>query len=270
MSDVYFVRMREMLDGYYDSYRDAFTLAELSGYPVIWLNEIDPDSDHTYILSPLNGSWTHGWENPKARIILWDLEWRLETGAHEWGKSLLTVPPGVSEVWASDKWYAGQIGARYVPLGSHPGLVQTEAPAQDHFDIAPLSCQSQDGGRQHMMDLLMQKGLAIAPNAWNPERDKILKNTTAMLHIHQWRGVRTVAPLRYAMAAAYGIPLIAEQVENRDIFDNIVLFTDYDAMPEYVATMTRRYQAELRERGQTLHELLCGEYSFRNCVERAL
>ena len=121
-----------------------------------------------------------------------------------------------------------------------------------------------------MLDLLFQKGLVIAPNAWNPERDKILKNTTAMLHVHQWRGVRTVAPLRYAMAAAYGMALIAEQVEARDIFDGVVLFCEYDAMPDYVATMTRRWQAELKERGQALHELLCGDYSFRNCVERAL
>lgn len=270
MSDVYFVKMREMLDGYYDSYRDLFRIAELSGYPVIWLNEIDPDSDNTYILSPLNGSWTHGWQNPKARIILLDLEWRLSSGGHTWDVNELVIPPGVSEVWACDKWYADIIGAKYMPLGSHPGLVEDNRPAESHFDVAPLSCQSQDGGRQHMMDLLTKEGVTITPNAWNPDRDALLKSTTAMLQVHQWRSIRTLAPLRVAIAAAYGLPLISEQVEDRGMFDGIVLFTSYDAMPAYAKTMTERYQGELKERGQTLHELLCVEHSFRKCVEAAL
>ena len=270
MSNVYFVRMREMLDGYYDSYSDAFRLAELSGYPVIWLNEIDPASDNTYILSPLNGSWNHGWQNPKARMILLDLEWRLSSGGHTWDKNELVVPPGVAEVWTSDPWYAGIVGAKYVPLGSHPGLAEDTAPSAEHFDVAPLSCQSQDGGRQHMMDLLMKQGVSIAPNAWNPDRDAMLKNTTAMLHIHQWRKVRTIAPLRFAIAAAYGLPLISEQVEQRGIFDGVALFTSYDAMPEYVKTLTQRYPERLKEHGQALKELLCVQNSFKACVERAL
>lgn len=275
MSNVYFVRMNEMKDGYYDSYRDAFYLAELSGYPLIWLDEVDPDSDNTYILTPLNGSWQHGWQNPKARLIWWDIEWRLKEDGYQWTSAELDAPPGVSEWWVSDEWYASIIAQRYpavkfVPFGSHAGLVQNEAPSETHFDVATLSCQSQDGGRQHMIDLLNQEGLTLAPNVWNPDRDKILKNTGAMLHIHQWRKVKTIAPLRFAIAAAYGLPLISEQVEHRGMFDNIVLFSEYDAMPAYAKTLTGRYQAELREKGRALHDLLCNEYSFRKCVEAAL
>lgn len=268
MSNVYFVRMREMLDGYYDPYKDYFHIAELSGYPVIWLDEIDPESDNTYILSPLNGSWTHGWQNPKARIILHDLEWRLSEGAYTWDKSELVTPPGVAEVWASDRWYANITGVRYVPLGSHPGLVQSEAPAQDKFDV---SFQAYVWGRRNTLaDRFMEKGLTIAPSKWNPDRDALLKSTTALIHSHQWEGVNTVAPLRYAIAAAYALPLISEQVQDQDIFDGVVLFSDYDALPEYTATMTRRYQGELRERGQALHNLLCVDNSFRSFVEAAL
>lgn len=278
MSNVYFVCMREMLDGYYDGYKDWRRLAELSGYEVIWLDEIDPASDNTYILSPLNGSWENGWEHPKARIILWDLEWRLEKGAHDWGTSLLKTPPGVSEVWASDKWYAGILQERattpvkYVPLGSHPGLVEDNAPTVDPFDV---TFQAYIWGRRNTMaDTVMQQGLTIAPSRWNPDRDALLKNTAAMLHVHQWEKdgiiIKTVAPLRFAIAAAYGLPLISEQVQNRDMFDGVVLFSDYDAMPAYANTLVRRYQAELQERGQALHELLCVENSFRSFVEAAL
>lgn len=268
MSNVYFVRMREMLDGYYDGYRDYFRLAELSGYPVIWLDEIDPQSDNTYILSPLNGSWHNGWESPKARIVLHDLEWRLSEGGHTWDKNELTIPPGVAEVWASDKWYANIIGAKYVPLGSHSGLVEGNPPTADHFDV---TLQAYIWGRRNTLcDNLVKEGLTIAPSKWNPDRDALLKNTTAFLHVHQWEGIATVAPLRFAIAAAYAMPLISEPVQDRDLFDGVVLFCDYDAMPAYAKTLTRRWQAELRERGQALHNLLCVDNSFRSFVEAAL
>lgn len=268
MSNVYFVKMNEMRDGYYDGYRDFFRLAELSGYPVIWFEDVDVESDNTYILSPLNGTWNPGWQNPKARIILFDLEWRLDTGGHDWGKSMLVTPPGVAEVWASDEWYAKVIGAKFIPLGSHPGLVEDNNPAEPHFDIT-LQCYM-SGRRTYIADRMMEQGLTIAPSKWNPDRDALLKSTTAMLHIHQWDAVKTIAPLRFAIAAAYGLPLISEQVEHRGMFDNIVLFSEYDAMPAYAKTLTHRYQAELREKGRALHDLLCNEYSFRKCVEAAL
>lgn len=272
MSDVYFVRMREMLDGYYDAYRDLFRLAELSGYPVIWLDDVDPDSDNTYILSPLNGSWEHGWQNPRARFILLDLEWRLEKGGYEWNQSMLKTPPGVAEVWACDKWYAGITGARYVPLGSHPGLMEAERPSLDHFDVTLLAYVW--GRRNGLADELLKRGLTIAPSKWNPDRDALLKNTTAMIHAHQWEKdgviIKTVAPLRFAIAAAYSLPLISEQVQDRDIFNDVVLFSEFAAMPDYVTTLVKRYAGELKERGQALHQLLCVEHSFRKCIERAL
>ena len=82
--------------------------------------------------------------------------------------------------------------------------------------------------------------------------------------------IATIAPLRFAIAAAYGLPLISEKVENRDIFSEVVLFCNYDAMPDYVSTLVRRYPERLKEYGAALKELLCGELSFRKNVERAL
>lgn len=271
MSEVIFVKMREMLiPDYYMGYADFFRLAELSGYKTIWLNEIDPESDNTYILTPLNGSWHNGWEAPKAQIILADYEWRLKEGAHAWEKADFDIPPGVSRVWAADKWYASIIGAEYVPLGSHAGLVGDNPPDNDTWDCAILSCLSQDGGRQHIFDLMLQAGVTIAPNCWNPARDSVLKSSAVMLHTHQWRNVRTVAPLRYAIAAAYGMPLISEPVEDRSIFDGTVLYCDAAHLPEYVSTLARRYPGMLQEHGLALHELLCHTHSFKKCIEAAL
>lgn len=268
MANVYFVRMPEMRDGIYPGYVDYFRLAELSGYPVIYLEDMQPESDNTYILTPLNGNWMAGWQNPKARIIWHDLEWRVKDSGYQWTAAELATPPGVSEVWASDKWYANVIGAKYVPLGSHPGLVERE-PAGAAHDVAFMAYMG-PGRRNHIAALLEAEGLTVAPSVWNPERDALLKTSACMVHVHQWDNVSTVAPLRFAIAAAYGLPLISEQVQDRDIFENVVLFSDYAALPAYVTTLVRRYGADLQERGAALKELLTGEYSFRKCVEAAL
>ena len=272
MSDAYFVKMRTMLiPHFYDGYRDFFQLAELAGYETIFVDAVDPESDNTYIITPRNGEWNNGWVNPKARIIHWDLEWRLKDGGgYQWEKAEYDDIPGVTEVWASDKWYSGMINAKYVPLGSHPGLVGTEEPEAADYDLAIMACLSEDGGRQHIFDTLLQAGLSIAPNCWNPDRDKVLKSSAVMLHTHQWRKVRTVAPLRYAIAAAYAMPLISEPVEDADIFQDSVLFCEPGQLPEYTANLIRRHEPLLEEHGQMLHELLCHQYSFRNNVEAAL
>lgn len=271
MSNVYFVKTRTMLQAHtYDGYRDYFRLAELSGYATCFINEVDPESDNTYIITPLNGEWNHGWQGtPRAQIILHDLEWRLGESDYAWDKSLLETPPGVSRVWASDKWYAERISAEYVPLGSHAGLVEDNHLNGDGYDVAMLAYLS--GRRQHAAAQLQDKyGLKLAPNAWNPERDAMLKGTTAMVHVHQHDHVATIAPLRFALAAAYGLPLISERVEDADLFRDVVLFAEFADLSDYVNAAVRRHTAELKERGRLLHTLLCEQYSFRKCIEAAL
>src|SRR5690606_2822228 len=101
----------------YDSYQDFWRLVELSGFPTCFVDEIDVDSNNVYIFSPNNGETTNGWPEGRARIIHYQLEW--ETHTNDSGP----LPPGVSEKWTMDKWHAERIGARYVPIGSHPDLV---------------------------------------------------------------------------------------------------------------------------------------------------
>lgn len=271
MSNVIFVKTRTMLQpNTYDGYKDYFRLAELSGYASCFVNEIDPSSDNTYIITPLNGEWNHGWaEKPRAQIILHDLEWRLRESDYKWDESALETPPGVARVWASDKWYAERIGAEYVPLGSHPGLVEDAYLNEGGYDVAMLAYLS--GRRQHAAGQLRDKhGLTLAPNAWNPERDAILKGTTAMVHVHQHDKVATIAPLRFALAAAYKLPLISERVEDADLFKDVVLFAEYGALPEYAAALVRYHALTLTEYGNALHDKLCVSNTFKSFVDTAL
>lgn len=262
---VYFVRPHYE----YDSYSDLMKLIELSGYPLIFYEEIDPSSDNFYILTVLNGEINeNGWgDKPRATICLIDLEWRLKESDYAWSESDLTLPKGVSRVWAADKWYAERIGAQYVPIGSHPGLVGA-ATTDQTFDVAPLSYRT--GRRNKAFGDMQDMGLTLAPNSWSDERDAALKASTCVVHVHQHDRVATVAPLRYAIAAAWHKPLISERVNDRGIFDRAVLYSDFDTIADYTALMVRRYPQLLRDKADELHDKLCVSNSFRSYVEAAL
>lgn len=256
MSNVIFARP----DYEYDSYKDFHRLIEVSGFLMCKIGEIDPASDNIYIITCANGEIYGGWPDARARIILFDLEWRLDPPA--------TPIPGVNEIWAADAWYAQQIGAKYVPLGSHPDLpTATLDSVPSIYDVAMLTYYT--NRRQQMAVWLNEKGIRIAPNGWGMERHNILLQSRAMLHVHQHDGVATVAPQRFALAAAYKMPLISEQVVDKGIFhQSSVLWCDYAHLPKFVSMW--KDDAQAKDRGEALHWLLCEEHSFRKEVEAAL
>ncbi len=256
MSAVIFARPRT----HYDSYTDLYRLITLSGYPLIYCDEIDPASDNTYILTLRNGENEHGWSGDvKARIILYDLEWRLEGDP--------PPIPGVREVWAGDEWYAKQIGARYVTLGSHPelNLVPGEEADKMH-DAIMLSYMT--NRRIQMAVWLQQRGLTLASNAWGEVRHRNLLGSRAMLHVHQHDHVATVAPQRFALAAAYRLPLISESACESGLFKDAVLWSDYGALADFVRDRIRGNG--LADAGEALYQLLCVDHTFKKEVERAL
>lgn len=256
MPDVIFARPRYE----YGSYTDLYKLITLSGYKLIFFDEIDPQSDNTYILTLVNGENNGGYGEAKAHIILWDLEWRLEGDYPRL--------PGVSEVWASDMWYAEKIGARYIPLGSHPGLALTRPNGQGKvYDAAMLSYMTYRRGCT--FDDLISHGVRMAPNGWDSDRDQILHSTKIMLHVHQRDDAHTVAPQRFALAAAYEMPLISEDLWERGVFQHTYVMTsDRAHMAEFVAKW--RDEMRLRDYALALNQLLCHELTFRKCVEAAV
>lgn len=240
----------------YDSYSDMERIIQLSGFEMCKINQIDPASDHTYIITCANGEVYDGWPDCRARIIHYNLEW---------GEYKI---PGVKETWSGDASYAQQIGAKYVPLGSHPDLpTSTLDPVPQIYDVAMLTYYT--NRRTQMAVWLHEQGVRIAPNGWGMERHNALLQSRAMLHVHQHDGVATVAPQRFALAAAYKMPLISEAVADKGVFhQSSVLWCDYG----HLATFCRIWKddAQARDRGEALHYLLCVEHSFRKEVEAAL
>lgn len=247
----------------YESYQDLYSLIELSGFQSAYFDELDPDSDNTYILTIYNGEIESGWPNARARIIFWDNELR---HSHEY-----PTIPGVSEVWASDAWYAQYIGARFVPLASHPGLCIGALTDERWYDVAFLGYNIPRRGT--ILHECEQRGLAVSPtSAWGNDRHKLLTHAKALIHIHQHYEFPTIAPLRTALAAAYHMPVIMETPGDRGVLrSGDVLTADYDYLPDMAALWTRRTpESELAKYGYELWHSLCERLTFRSAIEAAL
>lgn len=264
MSDIVFCHTSHV----YDSYQDFWKLVELSGFPVINVDQLDPQDGRTYIVTPLNGQWQAGWHNPRSKIIHWQLEWHLEQYPH-------TPVAGVSEVWCSDAWQARNINAKYVPMGSHPLLKPTEYPPCDEctkiYDVAYMGYIVPR--RQQIITELDNLGVSrTATGAWGEDRHVYLAHSRAYLHVHQHAHILGVPALRMVVAAAYKLPVISERVEDCGIFSQSYMLTsDYAHLSKFVRyRMDDPHQNKLADFGIALHSLLCWQYPFRKSVEDAL
>lgn len=259
----------------YASYRDLYELIRLSNFPTCYIDEVDPDSDNAYIVTILNGESQNGWRKGRAHIVLYDLEYHLDTDGFY--RQPFVAPPGVDEVWAGDKWYAEQIGARYVPMGSHPGLrTAGDSTSHERYDIAYIGYINGVHRRERIRQQIVERGVKVSPTvAWGEERHRILSNSTAYLHVHQWDNVPTIAPLRMVVAAAYGLPVITETVADAGMFAGFsapILECQYRDIAADVEALVHREQKRhlLAYEGQCLYQHLCVDYTFRKSIEAAL
>lgn len=257
MSDPIFVRTRHV----YESYADFWRLVELSSFPTCYADELDPASDNVYILPFLNSECGNGWAGARARIIHWNSEWYVADPVD-----------GVGEFWHFDKWYADCIGAKYVPVGSHPDL--THAPLSGNsyaYDVAYLGYMIPR--RQRIQYECGRLGVMLSPSSgWGEERHRILTNCKAYLHVHQHDDKRGIPALRMVVAAAYKLPVMMERIEQRGIFqEGDFLECDYDHLANFAREWTwGAPQEQLAGFGERLHERLCHEHTFRRVVEGAL
>lgn len=245
----------------FGAYHDFFRLVELSGFPLIYVDEIDPASDNTYIYTPHNGEAINGWPGARARIIHWNLE-----------QDGYAPIPGVRETWVSDARLAEVTGAKYVLMGSHPGLSNgyDGGARVTLYNVIMLAYMTARRVRIHQE--LSALGVVIAPNSWGTERHLALRSSGAMLQVHQNDGKNYAAPQRFALAAAYRLPVITEHLDHRGAFrQSLFLMSDYANLPQFTHDWACRNEARiLEDYGWNLHRFLCEERTFRREVEGAL
>jgi hypothetical protein len=124
------------------------------------------------------------------------------------------------EVWVSDRSFSKSgLRTRYVTLGSDPALAFPLL--QSNLDELPQSIRIaykyavmayMSHRRQRLLGGLIGKNL-ISPNAWGVTRRALLSLSKYMLCVHQ-DDQPIMEPLRYALAAAHQLPIVAEFCED--------------------------------------------------------
>lgn len=258
----------------YDSYMDFWKLVELSGFKWVWLDEIEPESENTYIFTPHNGQllelvagWGPRWTERKCKAVWWCLE-RPDGNAVPFVQAVDSVQGQVDASWVSDEYVATlHPKLTYVVLGSHEGLRESAPETDKTFDFAHMSYAW--GRRADLYATMRARGLVEAPNAFGAERSKILGRTKIMVNAQQYE-TPVVAPLRFAIAAAHRMPVLTERATAISIYEGSVVQASIDKMPE-VAEWMCRFQNFIRVGyGDRLCDLLCGQLTFRRGVLDAL
>lgn len=267
----------------YPTYTDYHRLVELAEFETIQTYEVDFTRENcVYVHSPHNGEWKPHWENHKAGphnclTVLWCLERPGKEGILGFcqGCKKILNDGWFDYIWLSDRYLAGMAEdsrIRFVPLGSHAGLGTLEKDEKFRYDICHYSAPTPR--RSNILGPLATN-VKIAPLGYDPQRHRDLMSSKFMLNVHQddWP---IVEPLRFALAAAYGIPIISEWVEDaypynrigenhyfrRERYGELV-----NKMMEYVVP---RFYDEFRAMGLRCHDLMTTEFEFGRQVRLAV
>lgn len=253
----------------YDPYSDYRKLIEISNFETCFVDEIDLGADAIYVTSPINGELRPVVEGKKrrAKIVFWCLE-RPDSG--DWppeGKNasnrVSEIMSFVDKVWVSDRHQA-QMDLRqvYVTMGSDSRLAEGEVLPAKVYDIAALTYNNE---RRKKIYSELGRWKVAPQTAWGETRAKILRSSRSMLYVHQTESL-IGAPIRFAIAAAYKLPLLSEMmtdpyplVEGRDF-----LSASYDRI--LAETHDWLSGRNLAPYGEQLHETLCLERNFRLSV----
>lgn len=252
----------------YGSYVDLWRFAKLSGFEIATIDDVDPDSDHTYIVSPMNGEIQEllpKWRKPgdrRAVIIWWFLE-RLDSTPMLTDGSYERLRPHFDQVWVSDRWMAGQHPTfKHVIFASHPEFGNNCIPIE--YDYTHQSYVW--GRREAVYRRLQGLGLREGPNGWGDERDAVLRRSATMVHVQQYP-LPLYTPLRFAIAAAYALPLVCEQLNDPyPLTDAEIVQVPLEQLPEKVRDVAH----DPSTFGERLYEALCMDRSFGKEVENAL
>lgn len=273
----------------YDSYVDFWRLVEAAGFPIVYIDDMDLDRENcTYIFTPMNGEVPpYLSERPRRRanVVWWNLE-RPEDGTH--AASVKQLDGLVDAIWVSDRFYATlHPRYRYVQLAGHrlldqsrlelAGLTSKEAIESLGFhvgkqwDICTLAYLW--GRREDAVRKLEAQGLTFAPAVFGQEQqDRIVPACRVMLNLHQYMELPIIAPLRFAVAASYRIPIISETFHD-GLARNLVIASApiHRLVGGLVKSMLQPGHHETLDiHGEALYQRLCVQTNFRREVERAV
>lgn len=251
----------------YDSYTDFWTLVELAGFEVCHIDEIDVSQPKFFVLTPWNGEVDPHLANEQkkqrvGRVAWWCLE-RFDAMHVPFTQPIDQASALADECWVSDRWTSTRDPRlKYVRLGSDPRL--GAPPLEPRYDFTHQSYAW--GRRESMYNRLKAMGLSEGRSCWGSDRHDVLRQSRLMLNLQQYPDPVT-APLRFAIAAAYHMPVVSESIQDADPVGAAIRTAPYDGIPDAVRVALAD---GMRQQAEELHEKLCVEFSFRKCVEAAL
>jgi hypothetical protein len=260
----------------YDSYVDFWKLVELSEFDTCYVDEIDIKKPRVYITTPMNGELPPHIANQvggarNAHIIHWCLERPSGAGGiFHYGKSNRSriYDRTLDEVWVSDRAMATEVMLRFVVLGSDYGL--GEPGDTKHYDFCHMSYETDRRKRIYNHFDLKVTG----PNRWpwntDPSRDYVLKHSRFALNIHQDQ-YPFQEPLRWALFAAYGLPMLTEEIKDAYPWhENVCIFHPYDGIQNRLREMLGNDYQRWRDMGLKARDMMCNEFNFRKVVIQAV
>jgi len=257
---------------FYQSYIDFYRLVELSNFPTIYVDELDVSKDGVYITSPMNGEWRPHLDNQdnkarNAHLILWNLERPSgsagSVGQYAKANRKLQYERYIDEIWHSDRRLAQETEQRFVVLGSDEKLAVSGS-YEKKYNFCHMSYQI--GRRQSIYKHFDN----IGPNCWPPERDDILRKSRFALNVHQ-DNHPFQEPLRFALFAAYGLPILSEAIYDSYPFsDEFMVTADYDDLVRRMNEILGDPYSHWQQIGQRAKERMCHEFNFKRMVEQAV
>lgn len=259
---------------HYQPYDDFFKLVEVCNFPTIFVDELNVSEHGVFIVSPMNGEYrphldNHMHKQRNAHIILWNLE-RPDGSAGSvghYGESnrQLIYQRYIDECWVSDRRMAEETTLRFVPLGSDERLGQP-GDGQRRYQFCHLSYEVP---RRQTIYKFFEKAY-IGPNSWGEERERVLQQSKFALNVHQDHHPFQ-EPLRFALFAAYGLPIISETIyDSYPWSDEFMVFAGYDHLISTLRSALADDYRKYKDMGLRARERMCHEFQFRKVVELAV
>ena len=212
----------------FDSYIDYHRMIEMWNYPTCELNEIDYESDNTYIYSspigiPQQVFFHDAAKNRKCKLVMIFLEWpKWENGELLHLKGLADP---VDEVWVCDKhlydlWQMFEPQTinkvRFMVMGGHPDFgVKPQDRKKSDYEWDCVHLMYLTGMRGFKFHVMRDEiGYSMAPTTYNDEaRRNTLLNSEFGLNLHQ-NPLPCISPQRFMVFASYCLPIITDFCEN--------------------------------------------------------
>jgi hypothetical protein len=153
---------------------------------------------------------------------------------------------------------------RFVVLGSDYGL--GEPGDIKMFDFCHMSYLT--NRRLSIYSQVDQR--LIGPNCWGVDRHAVLQASRFALNIHQDNGPFQ-EPLRWALFAAYGLPMLTEEVTDAYPWsEEFCVFNPYDGIIGKLKEMLSNDYNRWTDVAHNARDRMCKEFRFRNVVIQAV